>query len=121
MAVAVGWIRKFPTSVIVSEVRLTSKTVSKIISSFRDLISVWLEETSRKVGAVGHIVEIDESALGRRKYNRGRLCRTKCVVGGINQPTRNTFLCVVDKRDSKTLEIVITKYVSTGTCIETNM
>ncbi|KCZ80223.1 hypothetical protein H312_02373 [Anncaliia algerae PRA339] len=34
------------------------------------------------LGEIGRVVEVDEMALVRRKYNRGRIVRTQWVFGG---------------------------------------
>ena len=121
MAVAVGWLNRYPADVIAREVQLERHTVARIVSSLRELIFVWLQEESRQIGSPGHIVEIDESAFGRRKYNRGRMTRTKWVLGGIDRGTRETFLCYVDRRDASTLNEAIQKFVKKGSIIKTDM
>ncbi|XP_046395111.1 uncharacterized protein LOC124162577 [Ischnura elegans] len=121
MAVAVGWLNRYPADVTAMEVRLERHTVARIVSSLRELILVWLQEESRQIGGPGHIVEIDESAFGRRKYNRGRMTRTTWVLGGIDRGTRETFLCHVDRRDASTLNEAIQKFVKKGSIIKTDM
>ncbi|KAG8239541.1 hypothetical protein J437_LFUL019260 [Ladona fulva] len=103
------------------EVGLHRQTVGKIVQAFRELICVWLQEESSQIGGPGHVVEIDESAFGRRKYNRGRQVRTRWVLGGIDRDTRETFLCVVDRRDAATITEAIERYVKKGSIIETGM
>jgi hypothetical protein len=38
----------------------------------------------KKIGGRGKIVEIDESKLRKRKYNVGRMVRTKWIIGGVD-------------------------------------
>ena len=41
----------------------------------------------RHPGVINHVVEIDESAWTKRKYNRGRRVSTQWVFGGIDRDT----------------------------------
>ena len=78
-------------------------------------------ENSSKIGGPGDIIKIDKSASGGRKYNRGRLTKTRWVLGGICRRTKKCFLKVVDKRDANTLHSVILDNVEPGTTIVTDM
>ncbi|CAF1619035.1 unnamed protein product, partial [Didymodactylos carnosus] len=62
----------------------------------------------------GHIVEIDGSCFGKRKYQRGRLLKTQWVFGGIDINTRKCFLVPVDQRDATALLPIIEEYVLPG-------
>lgn len=62
----------------------------------------------------GHIVEIDESAFGKSKYNKGRFIKTQWVFGGIDITTRECFLVEVDQRDAATLLPIIEQYILPG-------
>lgn len=73
------------------------------------------------IGGIGQIVEVDESAFGKRKYNRGRVTTTKWVVGGICRNTKHIFLRVVERRDAQTLRQVIRDHVHVGTTLITDM
>ena len=55
------------------------------------------------IGGVRHVVEIDESAWTKRKYNRGRQVSNQWVFGGIDRDTRECFAVLVDHRDANTL------------------
>ena len=69
------------------------------------------------LGGVGHIVEIDESALTSRKYHRGKAVKrggvraTTWILGMIDQETRESVIYHVHKRDAKTLIPLIQKHV----------
>ena len=59
-------------------------------------------------------MEIDESAFGKRKYNRGRLVKTQWVFGGIDIQTKKCFLVEVQNRNTDTLIPIIEQYILPG-------
>ncbi|CAF3281361.1 unnamed protein product [Rotaria sp. Silwood2] len=84
----------------------------------RDICAQYLVNNPMRIGGPGHIVEIDESCFGKRKYNRGRIIREQqWVFGGIDRQTRRCFLVPVDHRDSQTLLPIINQYILPGTTI----
>lgn len=116
----VGWILKYSKQTLTRETGFSDVTVAKLLSKFRQLLCVWLIETSTKIGGVGKTVEIDESAFGRRKYNRGRITKTRWVVGGVERGSKKCFLKIVERRDQNTLHRVIEEYVEPGTTVMTD-
>ena len=58
---------------------------------------------NKKIGDKGHVVEIDESKFGKRKFNKGRQVDGCWVLGGIDRETRETFFKVVPDRTTETL------------------
>ena len=76
----------------------------------------------RKIGGPGHIIEIDESKFGKRKYNRGRRVVGKWILGGFCRTTDECFLveCPKNRRDHHTLLRLIKLYVAPGTIILTD-
>lgn len=121
LTVLVAWILKYPFSIIVSETGVSRTTVRKLMNAFREMLVVWLLENSTKIGGAGQIVEVDESAFGKRKYNRGRVTKTRWVVGGIDRESKKCFLKIVEKRDSNSLLQVILENVEPGTTVITDM
>ncbi|KAI8875713.1 hypothetical protein K501DRAFT_162085, partial [Backusella circina FSU 941] len=70
-----------------------------------------------------HIVEIDETKIGKRKYNRGHKVEGVWVIGGIERSrlknkspyeNKKLFMCPIIKRNSESIETVINKYVKKG-------
>ncbi|KAJ1518788.1 hypothetical protein ONE63_011601 [Megalurothrips usitatus] len=83
---------------------------------FRDICSwklLTLEEQS--LGGEGHVVQIDESVVAKRKYNRGKRVKTTWVLGLIDVQTRDSVVVYVEKRDRCTLIPEIKRYVKPGT------
>ncbi|KAE8741233.1 hypothetical protein FOCC_FOCC013219 [Frankliniella occidentalis] len=70
------------------------------------------------LGGPGKIVEIDESLVGKRKYNRGKKkVSQQWVFGGVEQGSNKCFLYTVKKRDTATLVPLIKKNILPGTTI----
>lgn len=80
-----------------------------------------MTRNDEKIGGIGQIIEIDETMLFRRKYNRGRILSTEkqqvWVFGGIERESKLCFAEIVSRRDEQTLINVLKKYVLPGTTI----
>jgi len=78
------------------------------------------------LGGPGVVVEIDETKVGRRKYNRGRLVEGQWVLGFIEQrgPVGNHRARLVplpnNRRDADTLCRLITEHVSPDSTLFTD-
>ena len=83
----------------------------------RDICGEYFLRHPVAIGGVGHIVEIDESAWTKRKYNRGRTVSNQWVFGGIDRDTRECFAVLVDRRDAATLLPIIHDFILPGTTI----
>jgi hypothetical protein len=64
------------------------------------------------IGGVGKTVEIDESAFGKRKYNRGSLRETHWIFGGIERGINKIFAVPVPNRKRGTFWPIIFKYIA---------
>ena len=53
-----------------------------------------------KVGSPGDVVEIDDTVVSRRKYNKGRFKPTKWLVGAISRRSGKFILKTVEKMDA---------------------
>lgn len=68
------------------------------------------------IGGPGHIVQIDETKVGKRKYNRGRFREGNWILGMIDSEGGYRLeICPENKRDRDTLFPLITKHVAPGT------
>ncbi|PSN42804.1 hypothetical protein C0J52_20542 [Blattella germanica] len=68
----------------------------------------------------GCVVQVDESVVTRRKYNRGRLVKEQWVVGIYDTSLRRGIVLFVSRRDRQTLVPLIRDYVLPGTTIYTD-
>ncbi|XP_023239330.1 uncharacterized protein LOC111637954 [Centruroides sculpturatus] len=77
--------------------------------------------TSLKIGGPGKTMEIDETVVSKRKYERGRKLKgTKWVVGGICREDKNCFLCFVNNRSEASLNWVVRNFVRSGSTVHTD-
>ena len=103
---------------------MNNKTVRALFTSLRQCMTEDLMENGspRKIGGLGHVIEIDESKFGKRKYHVGRRVLGKWILGGYCRTTGECFLveCPNNKRDHHTLIRLIKQHVLPGTIILTD-
>ncbi len=69
-------------------------------------------ECDGKIGGPGHVVEIDERKIGRRKFNRGRIIDGNWILGMIDLDGGYRLeICPGNKRGKQTLKALTTKHV----------
>ncbi|GFU32318.1 putative transposase-like protein [Trichonephila clavipes] len=62
-------------------------------------------------------VEIDESKIGKRKYNKGHFVEGQWVFGGVERKTGRCFLVAVNDRTAETLLGLIESWIEPGTTV----
>src|SRR5580692_4738300 len=116
------WLNNLPTKSIIQMSGMSSKTVCAFLNYFRQLVSDAVEIEDVTIGGEGIIVEIDETKLGKRKYNRGHRVDGVWVLGGVERtPERKVFLVEVKDRKADLLLHVIKKHVLPGSIIHTDL
>ena len=104
-------------------VNVQLKTAIRWYRIFRRVCeSYQMSKIGFKIGGEGYNVEVDETYVCKRKYNRGRVLVAQSVwlVGGICRETGEIFLKFVTRRDSASLLGIITSSVASGTRIITD-
>lgn len=114
------WAYEISVTAAVDMSGLSKPSVIQWYSYLRDSCSHKLVTNPIHIGGVGEVVEIDESLVARRKYNRGHHVPEKWVFGGINPNTRIGFLKFVDDRSAATLLPLIERYILPGTLIRSD-
>ena len=117
----IEWLRGSTHKQLCESGHHSKRTITAYIRYFRDLVSNMLDEEHCVIGGVGVVVEIDESKLAKRKYNRGHRVDGVWVLGGVERTDeRRCFLVIVDTRDAETLETAIRQFVRTGSIVITD-
>lgn len=116
------WLVKVPITSIILISGCSPNTITAFAKYFRELVSDNLDETDLKIGGEGIIVEIDETKLGKRKYNRGHRVEGVWVVGGIERTMeKKVFIVAVQNRSAVTLTSIIQNHVHPGSILYTDL
>lgn len=104
---------------------ISSETVADRYSFCREVCMIALDKMYDQVGCIGgpgKIVEVDETKIGKRKYERGRIVEGHWILGLIERGSVNYRLeiCPENSRDERTLLDLIKKHVAPGTEIYTD-
>lgn len=104
-----------------SSLKMSKSTVCNLFTYCREAVSDALDEEDLMIGGPGVIVEIDETQVGRRKHNVGRIVEGFWAVGGIERSDRKrAFIVEVTDRSAATLIQVIRTYVREVSIIYTD-
>ncbi|XP_068218454.1 uncharacterized protein [Palaemon carinicauda] len=115
------WVLRWPQYCVeLKTEQLGSHTLVDWYNFCREVCEQVLILDNKKIGGPGHIVEVDESKFGKRKYNIGHKVEGTWVFGGIDRETRETFFKVVEKRNAETLISALNEHVLPGITIISN-
>lgn len=121
LALAYCWINNYSLENTCAECSVNKNTVTNYFSSFRDsVVSELTEGPQPTIGGQDLDVEIDETVISHRKYNRGRLLATVWVFGGICRQTKEVFALVVPDRTAPTLLNEIADHIAPGSIIHSD-
>lgn len=102
------YLLKTPIQGITMATGYSSSTICRWTGKLRELVLNNLVREQRMIGGEGVIVEIDETKLGKRKYNRGHMVEgVWCVVGVERTESKRKFVCDVENRNADTLKQII--------------
>lgn len=99
---------------------LSEHTIIDWFNMLREICSTHLIHHRQQIGGPGHIVEVDESLVSKRKYNRGHAVPQRWVFGGVDPATNIGFLQIVPDRSANTLLALIEQYIAPGTTIHSD-
>lgn len=116
------WLSKVSVSSCILISGCSSTTISAFVGYFRQLVADNVEIEDVKIGGPQIIVQIDETKLGKRKYNRGHRVEGVWVVGGVEMtPERKCFFIPVETRDENTLLNIIASHVLPGSIVYSDL
>jgi hypothetical protein len=116
------WLHKVSVSSAIGLSGHSTKTVSNFYGHFRKLVASALDESLQVIGGPGVIVEIDETKMGKRKYNRGHRVEGVWIVAGVERTEeRRVFMSQVELRNKETLIGLISRHVAEGSIVHTDL
>ncbi|ETP35698.1 hypothetical protein F442_16217 [Phytophthora nicotianae P10297] len=118
-----AWCMQLPHDQAGKLADVCARTVHTWYAFCRSTCSKELLKAEFKIGGDGHIVEIDETSLAKkRKYNRGKHYQEFWLFGGVERVTGRWFGRVVyDKRTKDTLLPIIKQFIKPRTKIMSDM
>lgn len=115
------WANKYKRGLAAFECSVSKQTITNFYQSFRLACLYRLEKHPQQpIGGPGMIVEIDESVMTKRKYNRGRMTSEIWVFGGICRQTGERFIFQVPERSSDYLIPLIQVYIKEESIIHSD-
>lgn len=116
------WCTLTPATSARQIVGLPKATVLQYYRYFRDIASWKLLQVPElfRLGGPGRVVQIDESAVTKRKYNVGRIPRQQWVLGMYDCTLRRGLVLFVPNRNRDTLLNLIINNVEPGTEVWTD-
>lgn len=111
------FLHKSSNDLAVKTTRFSHSCVSDNYHKFSKIISeIMASRPPLLIGGEGHIVQIDESCISKRKYNRGhRMANQMWLFGGIDTTTKKCFFFDVARRNRATLLPLICDNIALGT------
>ena len=103
---------------LIEELEISSKTSVDWRSFCSEVCEKWFYD-QKPIGGPGKKVEIDETCIVKRKYNRGRVLNQVWLFGGIERESKERFIIPLlgEKRDKDTLLPLIGQFILPGTVI----
>lgn len=96
-------------------------TVTIFYKHFRQLVCEALNDEDMIIGGPGIIIEVDETKLGKRKYNRGhRVDGVWALVGIERTLEKKIFIIPIENRSSEIIDNILCKHVKEGSIIYTD-
>lgn len=114
------WAHRTPVTTAVSMLGISEHSIIDWYNMVREICSTYLIHHRQQIGGVGHVVEIDESLVARRKYNQGHLVAERWVFGGYDTTTGVGFLHIVPDRSANSLLPLIEQYIAPGSTIHSD-
>ena len=121
MRIARCWLKHESRDEAVKSTLFNPETITTWYARFAMLVHRAAACSTELIGGKGIIVEVDEMKIGKRKYNRGHRVEGAWIVNGVERTSRRRVFSVhVERRDSATLQRVISSNVERGSIVYTD-
>ncbi|KAA3669764.1 uncharacterized protein DEA37_0006204, partial [Paragonimus westermani] len=117
MELAFYWLIEIPVSTTAELVGVTRATAIQWYQYCRDICSTKMLALQQQLGGPGHIVQIDETLMFKRKYHVGHAAEQHWVFGMYDSHSRKGYCLHVQDRSAATLIPIIQQWVAPGSTI----
>lgn len=117
------WSKGYSEKLVGDDFSFATQTIVDWFRFCRELCVSHFESRHDVIGGPDSVVEIDETHIVRRKYDRGRALQAGWLVGGIERRTDGqfkAFFVIVYNRSGPLLKHLIQQHVAAGTHIITD-
>ena len=117
------WSKGYSEKLILDDFSFAKQTVVDWFRFCRELCVDHFDENQVMIGGPGCVIEIDETHVVRRKYNRGRILQAGWLFGGIMRRSDgqfHAFFRLIYNRCGDHLKYLIRQHVIPGTHIITD-
>lgn len=116
------WLTNVSVLSTINHLGHSPNTICSYFKYYRELVMASLTINDTIIGGEGIEIDIDETKLGKRKYNRGHHVEGVWVIGGVERtPNRNLFLVAIPNRSAEVLLEIISRHVRPGSIINTDL
>lgn len=116
------WSCLTPVAVVSRLINMRKGSICRQYRFFRNIVSWKLSQVPElfRLGGVGHVVQIDESVITKRKYNVGRVVPQVWVLGMVDTTTKREVVVYIRNRSVEVIISKICKHVIPGSEIWTD-
>jgi hypothetical protein len=115
------WLKGANSTSIQGTTKHSKYTVADFTNYFRELVADSLNSEDTHIGGPNVVVELDETKVGKRKYNRGHRVEGVLVLCGVERTLeRKYFAATVPDRKAETLINIISRCVLSRSIIHTD-
>ena len=107
LAVVVHFCEEECVNELAQKIGISRPSICRWYAILRKICGKALEANFKRLGGIGHTVQIDETVIARRKYNVGRNVQQQWLFGAIDMINGSFILRNIDNRSRKELQSVI--------------
>ena len=115
------WLTGCSAATMLAHTGHSAHTVSSYNGFFRQLVASTLDSDDMIIGGAGIVVQVDETKMGRRKYNKGHRVEGAWVIVGVElTDERRVFAEVMEDRSASTIADVLSRHIAEGSILHTD-